>query len=139
MIKAIKGKVTFLIRAVTGDFGDILGFLFLSLAFATCGQSNISSSCGKVKLLTLSLMIFFFLFFSGLFRGFLGFRALFDLVDLILVMFVENCTRFLLSLFRLIVGVDTYFQTSFFLGTPPVQVGISMNTSFGLGPIGFAN
>lgn len=84
---------------------------------------------------------FFFLFFFPCFitYGFFSLISLIGFVGFILILLLEGRTLFLLSFFRLVAEVDTQFQRSFSLGTPLVQMGISINVSFGLSHISFTN
>lgn len=82
MLKAIRDKVLFFIAVIIDNLEGILDFLLL-LALAICAQSDISLSCNEARPLALSFIVLFFLFFS-LLKGFLNFRALFNLVGLIL-------------------------------------------------------
>lgn len=83
---------------------------------------------------------FFLLFLLGFITfSFFSLISLFSLIGIILVLILGDCTGFLLSFFRLVAGVDNYFQRSLSLRVPLVEVGVSINPSFSFCLIGFTN
>ena len=78
----VESKIALLVAATAGDFGGIARLLLL-LAFATCGQSDISSSCGNIRHLASFMIFFLLLILLGRLRELLGLKALFGLISLI--------------------------------------------------------
>ncbi len=98
------------ITIITGDFGDISGFLPLFLSLATCGcsWSGISSSCSGVRPFAPSLTAFLLFLFLGFLKGLLGLGALFNWVGLILGLW-----GLLISL--IVPRIETHLQELFLL------------------------
>ena len=144
-LSTMGGIVAFLITTIASDFGYILSFCFFLTTFARgCDWSGISSSCSGATILRLALSVLLFLmspffFLLSFFLDLLGFGPLFDLIGLIMALSLGGHVWFFLRLFKLVAKVDTHLQRFFSPVTPLIQVGIFMNTSFNLIPIGFAN
>lgn len=111
---AINKIMTLFITVLTSDLRYILDLFHL---LAIYGFNNIALKCNKdraiLSRLFLGLLSFplLFLFSSNFVREFLGFKALFDLID-----FIFGLCDLFVSL--IVPRIETHLQKAFSLGTP---------------------